>query len=51
MEILDIYEELDFGTYLSQLGGMSMNSIDDDKIGPNNENGLCGCGVLGLVFD
>ncbi|KAL7078783.1 hypothetical protein ACQ4LE_001934 [Meloidogyne hapla] len=34
----DIYEELNFSTYLSQLGGISTNSVDDEK-GPNNDNG------------
>ena len=36
---LDIYEELNFSTYLSQLGGISTNSVDDEK-GPNNDTGL-----------
>jgi hypothetical protein len=39
MFLKDIYEELNFKNYLSQLGGMSMNSVDDEKIGPNNDNG------------
>nr|CAD2155315.1 unnamed protein product [Meloidogyne enterolobii] len=34
----DIYEELNFSTYLSQLGGISTNSVDDEK-GPNNDTG------------
>lgn len=35
---IDIYEELNFGTYLSQLGGITSTSIDEEK-GPN-DNGM-----------
>lgn len=34
----DIYDELNFGTYLSQLGGISVNSIDEERMGQNNDN-------------